>query len=290
MIRELRTFLAVAKEGTFASAGDKIGLTQAAVSAQMQRLESEIGFQIFDRSGRTSRLTLKGKQLVPQAQELIALYENLGARSQRKAASKPVTIGAIASVQRTLLPDALTRFLKSNPARRVRVIPGLSMELINMVDAGELDMAAILRPPFEPQNGLQWTNVTHEPFRLVVPRRIEGNDYRALLDEMPFIRYDRASFGGRLVDRFLREKEIQVNEACELDELEAILQLVINEVGVALLPQTLTWKRWPSTVRAIDLGDDTFYRDVGVIHKPLSGLTEPVKTIINLMTHTHPKT
>ena len=56
MIRELKTLVAVAREGTFAAAGQKIGLTQAAVSAQMQRLEGELGFELFDRSGRSARL------------------------------------------------------------------------------------------------------------------------------------------------------------------------------------------------------------------------------------------
>ena len=54
MIRELKTFIAVAREGTFAAAGQKIGLTQAAVSAQMQRLEAELGFVLFDRTGRSA--------------------------------------------------------------------------------------------------------------------------------------------------------------------------------------------------------------------------------------------
>jgi len=55
MIKELKTLIAVAREGTFAAAGNRIGLTQAAVSAQMQRLEAELGFQIFDR--KAARLT-----------------------------------------------------------------------------------------------------------------------------------------------------------------------------------------------------------------------------------------
>ncbi|WNN45925.1 LysR family transcriptional regulator [Winslowiella toletana] len=169
MIRELKTFMVISANGTFSAAGDKLGLTQAAVSAQMQRLESELGVTLFDRTGRTARLTLKGRQLVSQAQELLALYDTLGMRTGVNVVAKPVTIGAIASVQRSLLPDVLTRFFKQNPAGRVRVIPGLSMELVNMVDAGELDMAAVLCPPFPLQNGLQWTMLTHEPFRLVVP-------------------------------------------------------------------------------------------------------------------------
>lgn len=283
MIRELKTFMVISANGTFSAAGDKLGLTQAAVSAQMQRLESELGVTLFDRTGRTARLTLKGRQLVSQAQELLALYDTLGMRTGVNVVAKPVTIGAIASVQRSLLPDVLTRFFKQNPTGRVRVIPGLSMELVNMVDAGELDMAAVLCPPFPLQNGLQWTMLTHEPFRLVVPRHISGDNILALLAEHQFIRYDRASFGGRHVDRFLRDRNISVSEICEVDELEAIMRLVSNGVGVSLLPETATWRKWPAAVRAIDLGPLTFYRDVGLIHRHLSGLDEQVRQIAEMM-------
>lgn len=279
MIRELKTFLMVAKEGTFAATGDKIGLTQAAVSAQMQRLEADLGFPLFDRSGRNARLNQKGLQLVTQAQELLSLYDGLGERLDRTTLDKTVTVGAIASVQRTLLPDALTLFCKQSSACRVRVIPGLSMELINLVDAGEIDMAAVLKPSFSLPQGLQWSALAHEPFHLIVPKNVQGDDIAELLTSQPFIRYDRSSFGGRHVDRFLRDMNFAVKEICELDELEAIFKLVSNGVGVALLPQTRAWRRWPSAVRALSLGEKVFYRDVGLIHRPLDNLDDEIRRI-----------
>ncbi|WP_163018573.1 helix-turn-helix domain-containing protein, partial [Pseudomonas viridiflava] len=78
MIRELKTLVAVAQAGTFAAAGNRIGLTQAAVSAQMQRLEAELGFALFERKGRSAQLNRMGHQTLLQAQELIRLYHNLG--------------------------------------------------------------------------------------------------------------------------------------------------------------------------------------------------------------------
>lgn len=283
MIRELKTFLVVVKEGTFAAAGNKIGLTQAAVSAQMQRLEADLNFPLFDRSGRNARLNQKGLQLVPQAQELMALYDGLGERLPRIVPGKTVTIGAIASVQRTLLPDALTLFSNQSSGCRVRVVPGLSMDLINLVDAGEIDMAAVLKSPFPLPSALQWSPLAHEPFHLVVPENVTGDDIATLLTEHPFIRYDRSSFGGRLVDRFLREMSLDVNEICEVDELEAILKLVSNGVGVALLPRIAAWQRWPRAIRAISLGSNVFYRDVGLIHRPSEDLDEDVRHISELM-------
>src|SRR5262245_20281896 len=124
MIRELKRLIAVAQEGTFAAAGDKIGLTQAAVSAQMQRLEAELGFELFDRSGRSALLNKTGQQILAQAQELIRLYNNLGSTPVGIPATVLVSVGAIASVQRSLLPDALAKLHRQCPECRSRVIPG----------------------------------------------------------------------------------------------------------------------------------------------------------------------
>ena len=275
MIRELKTLVAVAREGTFAAAGQKVGLTQAAVSAQMRRLEGELGFELFDRTGRAAKLNPMGQQTLAQAEELIRLYNGLGSRHVGRAAAVLVNIGAIASVQRSLLPDVLARFHKQCRGCRTRVLPGVSMELLDRVDAGDIDMAVIIRPPFALQSDLHWTTLAHEPFRLLVPRRVEGDDWAELLSRHPFVRYDRASFGGRQVDRFLRAAHLHVQDICELDELDAIVALVAKGVGVALVPQTATHRRWPAGVRAIDLGRHTFHRDIGLVHRGSRRLAGP---------------
>lgn len=275
MIRELKTFIAVAREGTFAAAGQKIGLTQAAVSAQMQRLETELGFVLFDRTGRSARLNAMGQETLAQATELIGLYGQLGSHHAASRAAEVLHIGAIASAQRLLLAEALAAFHRQAPGCRTRVLPGVSMELLNRVDAGDIDMAVIIRPPFALQSDLRWTTLAHEPFRLLVPRRVEGDDWAALLSRHPFVRYDRSSFGGRQVDRFLRAAHVAVQDICELDELDAIVALVAKGVGMALVPQTATHRRWPASVRAIDLGRHTFYRDIGLVNRGSRPLTGP---------------
>lgn len=282
MIRELKTLIAVAQSGTFAAAGANIGLTQAAVSAQMARLEQEIGAPLFDRVGRTARLNPRGQQVLQQAQALVRLYGELGTQPA-EAANALVSIGAIASLQRSFLPSALAQFHRQHPSGRSRIVPGVSMELMNLVDAGEIDVAAIIRPPFALHSDLRWTPLAREPFRLIVPRAVSGDDWAALLASQPFIRYDRASFGGRQVDRFLRGMSFGVREVSEADELEAIVQLVANGVGVALVPQTTTQRRWPVSVRALDLGAATFHRDVGLVHRVAQHLSDPAQRLVRLI-------
>ncbi len=96
---------------------------------------------------------------------------------------------------------------------------------------------------------------------------LAGADWREVIATAPFIRYDRASFGGRQVDQFLRKQRITPREAIELDELEGAVQLVARGLGVALLPRMPGGGERPSTVAALSLGDDTFYREVGLVER-----------------------
>ncbi|HGA2319078.1 TPA: LysR substrate-binding domain-containing protein [Pseudomonas putida] len=283
MIRELKTLMMVAREGTFAAAGLKVNLTQAAVSAQMQRLEEALGFEIFERRGRNAQLNRRGQQVLIQAQEVIRLYSTLGCNAPGAAPTVQVDIGAIATIQRSLLPQALAQFHAARSECRTRIIPGLSLELLSAVDAREIDMAVIIRPPFELQSDLQWTTLAREPYRLIVPAGLEQAEWPDILNTKPFIRYERSSFGGRQVDRFLRQAHFNVREVCELDELEAITELVGKGVGVALVPQTVARDAWPASVRAYDLGARTFHRDIGLVHHANVLLSEQVTQLIALI-------
>ena len=282
MIRELKTLMAVAREGTFAAAADRIGLTQAAVSAQMKRLEQELGFALFQRTGRSCRLNARGRQTLVQAEELLRLYRNLGSTAPPDTAVSTLNFGAIDSVQRSPLPEVLMRFHKAVPGCRLRVVTGLSPDLFNQVDAGEIEVAALIRPPFDLHSDLRWISLAREPFRLLVPRQVRETQWAEVLSTQPFIRYERASFGGRQVDRFLRSTHVTVKESCELGELNAIIRLVARGAGVALVPQTVDHLRWPAGIRAIDLGDHTFHRDIGMIHRGGSALGESARALIGL--------
>jgi DNA-binding transcriptional LysR family regulator len=266
MLRELRTFLAVVRHGTFARAGTQIGLTQSAVSAQIQRLEGELGFALFDRTGRSASLNAAGKRIVEVAHEVLVVYARLATQDAASESAGLLRVGAIASVQTSLMVDAIQQFRAASPGWRIRVSPGVSLNLLAQVDSGELDLAVIIKPPFALPPELKWHLLVSEPFVLLVPRKLAKEQWRVLLAREPLIRYDRNSFGGRLVDRFIKRMRINVDDVVELDELQGIVGLVAAGVGVAIVPQAATL-HIPSGVRTLIFGDDTFYREVGIVER-----------------------
>lgn len=262
MLRELKTFVAVARHGTFAAAGQRVGLTQSAVSAQMRNLEQALGQRLFDRSGRSAELNAAGRHALPLAEQMLALFAEMGRPEAAGEWRGELRLGAIASVQTGLLPEVLPRFRALAPHVELKLVPGVSLDLLSQVDAGELDMALLIKPPFEMPKELHQLPLAREPFVLIAPESLVGDDPLQLLASQPFVRYDRSSFGGRQVERFLREQRLTVREALELDELEAIVRMVEAGLGVSLIPLAGLWREHAARVRIIELGALTFHREL----------------------------
>lgn len=268
MIAELKTLIAVCKYGTFASAGDHIGLTQSAVSSQIRRIEETLGFSLFDRTGRSATLNSAGQIVLERAEALCALYAKLGDPPDERSTQGVLRIGAIASAQSTLVARALENLRQALPLVRVHVAPGVSLRLMDDLDAGNIDAAVMIRPPFGMPPDMTWQALAHEPFVLVAQK--EGSnrkDWRELLQSRPFLRYDRVSFGGRMVEGFLRRQGVTVKEAIELDEISGLIQLAANGVGVALVPLVEAHLPLPDSVRVVSLGEHTFYREIGLLQR-----------------------
>lgn len=262
MLRELKTFVAVARHGTFAAAGQQVGLTQSAVSAQMRVLEQGLGVRLFDRSGRSAVLNAAGRHALPLAEQMLGLYAQMTLPTALAEWQGELKVGAIATLQTGLLPEALPRFRAAAPRVELKLVPGVSLNLLSQVDAGELDLALLIRPPFELPKELLQISLAHEPFVLITPLGVTTDDPLQILAEQPFVRYDRRSFGGRRVNQFLREQRLTVQEALELDELEAIVRMVECGLGVSLVPRAGLWLQRPTQLRVIELGELTFHREL----------------------------
>lgn len=267
MIRELRTFVCAARRGTFAAAGQQVGLTQSAVSAQIKHLEDALGVKLFDRTGRSATLNAAGQRAVPLAEEILEIFSRMGTPDSANNFHGSLRIGAIGSVQTGILPQALVALKRRAPFIEVSLVPGVSLNLLSQVDAGELDLAIMIHPPFDLPKDLTVEVIAREPFVLITSQDVTGDDPLQILREQPFVRYDRGSFGGRQVTQFLKEQKIQTRQALELDELDAIVKMVRSGLGVALVPLAGLWLDHDSDVRVLRLDTLTFYREIVLLTK-----------------------
>jgi DNA-binding transcriptional LysR family regulator len=241
-IRLFRTFLAVAGEGSFAAAAQRVALTQAAVGQQMRTLESELRRPLFEREGKSVVLAEAGRALVPQARKLVAQYDQMLALPSPEPMSGTVHLGAIVSAVRPLIQATLA-LKERHPQLEMHVSAAKSMDLIARVQAGTLDAAIAVREGGGARGELAWAPLYSEPMVLLVPRNAPEASVRGLLASLPFVRFDRSQHTGELVERTLRKLRVKPREFIELNAIESIVDLVRAGLGATLLP-LLRDARW----------------------------------------------
>lgn len=285
-IRTLRTFLSVTRHGSFAAAGKEIGLTAAAVGQQMRALEEELRQVLFDRGPRSIVLNTAGRALVPPIEDLLARYQALaGAAGDEGGLSGSVQMGALVSALMGEFADALWALKREHPRLEVRLFAGLSSDFAHKVERGELDAAVVTQPPFRLSPGLVWSPLYTEPMVLVVPQRPHFALPAAplqMLTRSPFLRFDRHTWTGELVDQVLAQCEASgVRDELELNSVEAIIALVRQGFGVSIVPKlrNVDWSR-DRALRVVRLPRITVQRHVGLLERrqhQRSRFTEAIK-------------
>lgn len=233
-LQHIETLLAAADAGSFAAAAGRVGVTQSAVSMQMKALEESLGVSLFDRSRRPLSLSEAGLALLPKARELVRLADELRLQAAGAALAGRLRLGVIPTAATGLVPDVLARLTARAPELQIRIESGLSGELTRRVVSGALDAALVTEAAALPR-GLLAHPVLEEALVVAAPAGTPGTAVE-LLQTHPFIRFNRRAGVGRLIDAALRQRRISVRETMELDSIEAILAMVANGLGVAVVP------------------------------------------------------
>jgi DNA-binding transcriptional LysR family regulator len=236
-LRPLRTFLAIVQHGTFAKAGEAVGLTQSAISLQVKSLEQEFGVALFDRSRRRPVLTEAGRIFLARIEDIMDAYDRIPeALSAEHALIGRLRLGAIQTALSGPVPDALVAMRQAHPGLRVQVSAGMSAELAQLVATGELD-AAITTAPVRPHPpDLIARPLYEDRFWVLAPADQAGRSLPELLRDLPFIQFDSRAWAGRMIARELRRQSISVQAGMALDNQDAIVRMVVNGLGVAIAP------------------------------------------------------
>lgn len=137
----LRTFVAIAENGSFTRAAHQVFRTPSALSMQIKRLEETLGQSLFIREARRVSLTPEGEVLLGYGRRLLKLNEEAVGRFLAPSLEGSVRLGTPDDVGTRVLPQVLTRFARSHPAVQVNVNAGRSVDLLKRLDDGELDLA-----------------------------------------------------------------------------------------------------------------------------------------------------
>jgi DNA-binding transcriptional LysR family regulator len=282
-IRTLRTLLAVARLGSFAAAGQAVGLTAAAVGQQMRSLEGDLKRPLFERSGRTVVPSPEARRLVGGIEELVQRFELLSQQRERDGLAGTVVMGALVSALMGAFADALWALKKDSPQLEVKLFAGQSAAFALQVERGELDAAVVTQSPRRLSASLLWTPLYNEPMVLIAPARSKmplPGDPLAMLRDCPFIRFDRQTWTGHLVEKVLRQAGVRVNEGLELNSVEATVAIVRQGFGVAIVPRlaNVDWQR-DRRLRVLELPGVDVARRVGLLERRRHGRAQVTQAI-----------
>jgi DNA-binding transcriptional LysR family regulator len=267
-LNRLKTLVAIAESGSFVEAAQRVFLTPAAVGQQIKLLEKELGVQLFDRNMRSPRLNPLGRALVPRAREIIKSYENLVPSLLGEPMElQEISIGAVPTTMSGLVPRALAALRSNYHNLHIRIVPGLSAELLPLVEQGYLDAAIISKPP-QSYAHMHFRAFAEEPYVLLAATDAAAVEPELLLESQPFIRFNRRAWVGQQVDEWLRRKKIKVVESMELDTLEMISSMVFHGLGVSIVPRPCVPSPRPLPVLQIPLDASASPRTLGVISHP----------------------
>ena len=139
----LQTFVAIAESGSFTRAARQVFRTPSALSMQIKRLEETLGRPLFVRQARQVSLTPEGELLLGYGRRLLKLNEEAVTQFLAPALEGTVSFGSPDDIGTRILPSVLAQFARSHPAVQVDVRTGGSLDMVQRLDAGELDLILV---------------------------------------------------------------------------------------------------------------------------------------------------
>jgi DNA-binding transcriptional LysR family regulator len=267
-IKLLKNFLAITRHKSVAAASREIGLTAAAAGQQLQQLEHEIGVELFDRTKRSLTLNSNGRAVIEPIQEIISKYEALGS-SLKTDLSGTIVLGALVSTLMGAFGKTLNELKQNYPELEIKLIAGLSSNFLDQVIEGSLDAAIVTESPYALPQNVQWTELYKEPMILIAPITLKSSkNSNNLSDQLPFIRFERNTWTGHLVEQTIRVNKLKIQDGMELNSVEAIIELVRQGLGYSIVPQlaNISWSS-DRQLKIQKLPGKTVYRKVGLLER-----------------------
>jgi DNA-binding transcriptional LysR family regulator len=189
-VAALRSFVTGMDLGSFAKAADRVGRSTSAVSAQIRKLEEQVGAPLFRKAGRGLGLTDAGETMLRYARRIVDLNDEAVVAARGTDLQGWVRLGLQEDFGESLLPGVLGRFARAHPKVRIEARVARNADLTERLDAGELDLALVwddlnlsmqtrraagmsvdvAKPPLHwiGSDALQWSPDTREPLPLVL--------------------------------------------------------------------------------------------------------------------------
>ena len=255
-LRTLRVFVEVVRQGGFSQAAEVVSLTQSSVSKAVRTLEDELGTPLLNRIGHKSELTAAGEIAYRRALVLLAERNDLIAEINelRDLKGGTLRIGLPPVGSGVLFAEMFATYRSRYPMVNIELIEHGSKKLCECLEAGEVDLAALLIPIDET---FAYQEVRNEPLVVVLPSahslsRRKRMNFSELADS-PFILFDEGFALNALIMAACDRRGIVPRVTARSGQIDFIADLVAAGLGVAFLPRMLAQKHKHAGIALVPL-------------------------------------
>jgi LysR family transcriptional regulator, hydrogen peroxide-inducible genes activator len=240
-IHQLRYVCAIAETGNFSRAAERCQITQPSLSQQVLKLEDDLGVKLFDRLGRSVRLTEAGRAFIPHARAILEHIDVARSSVADKNADLrgSIAVGVIPTIAPYLMPSYIASFAKRYPDAKLRIIEETTSVLVEGLRDLSIDVA-ILALPLRHKN-IELFPIRTEPLFAVLrkdhPRAsAESMSVKDLREESFVMLRDGHCFRDLSIDTCTHAR-VTPNIAFESGQFSSLLGMVAAGVGVSLIPE-----------------------------------------------------
>jgi DNA-binding transcriptional LysR family regulator len=286
-LRQLEIIRAIADTGSFTAAGEKLHVSQSAISRQILLLEDELGEAVFHRIGRRIRITPAGESLLQLSHRVFQdLQDTVAGISERQESLKGTMrlVGGM-TVCLYVFPALLAEVRRTHPSLDLKITVGSADRSVAMLRSGGADLGMVTLPVEAadlvsvPVLQEELLLITYPGHPLAKKRQIHPGD----LNKEPFILFEAGSVTRRLVDEFFTRERIEPDVVMETENVEIIKAMVRYGLGISIIP----WQAAAADVAAEALfcrriAGHALRRQTGWIYPKMSRLPRTVAEVIRV--------
>ncbi|MGJ3241849.1 MAG: LysR family transcriptional regulator [Opitutales bacterium] len=171
LLRQLRYFIAVAELENVSSAARRLHISQPPLSRQIQQLEDEIGVTLFERTGKSLKLTAAGKTLLEEARLVMRQVDHAVEATRRAAGGLPreIRIGYAPSLTLKVLPNVLRQLRRLKGDMTIHLADSSTRDMIERLQRKELDFALVVYPGEQALGDLNFREIARHPACAILP-------------------------------------------------------------------------------------------------------------------------
>lgn len=269
--RQLRVFVEVAQQSSMARAAATLHLTPPAVSMQIKEVEAQVGLALFERHGRQASLTTAGEYFLVHARRLLSnLKQADDAMARFKRLEHGLLTIGIVSTAKYFVPQLLARFHEEHPGIDVKLrVVGNREQLVALMEAGEVDLSVMGRPPKEMVTRAE--AFAAHPLVFVCPPGHPllkiGHTPVSALEPYAFIVREQGSGTRTAMEGFFSEHRFEPHITMEMSSNETIKQAVMAGMGLSFLSlHTMGLEVRSGLLQVLDIEGTPLMRMWNVVH------------------------